>query len=128
MLKLPSPSVDCAQNSPVILMTGLTRRRSTSMASMLSRQACNAGGFSQCPGFADLKRNYVSSRFPSGLLSASFRTHPSRSLNLARIRRCAIAKIIAVDTPNISAPSAASRGPKSFHGDLMIKFPDPNVV
>ena len=31
MLKLPSPSVVCAQNSPVILTTGFTRRRSTSM-------------------------------------------------------------------------------------------------
>ena len=31
MLKLPSPSVVCAQNSPVILTIGLTRRRSTSI-------------------------------------------------------------------------------------------------
>ena len=30
MLKLPSPSVVCAQNSPVILTIGFTRRRSTS--------------------------------------------------------------------------------------------------
>ena len=31
MWKLPSPSVICAQNSPMILTTGLTRSRSTSM-------------------------------------------------------------------------------------------------
>ena len=46
ILKLPSPSVVCAQNSPVILMTGFTRRRSTSMALMLSRQACRASTYS----------------------------------------------------------------------------------
>ena len=36
MLKLPSPSVICAQNSPLILTTGLTLVRSTSMAFMES--------------------------------------------------------------------------------------------
>ena len=37
MWKLPSPSVICAQNSPVILTTGFTLVRSTSMAFMRSR-------------------------------------------------------------------------------------------
>ena len=55
MLKLPSPSVVCAQNSPVILMIGFTRSRSTSMAWILSRQACSASTYSLpyrlCPTF-----------------------------------------------------------------------------
>ena len=38
MLKLPSPSVVCAQNSPVILTIGFTRSRSISIASKRSRQ------------------------------------------------------------------------------------------
>jgi hypothetical protein len=46
-----------------------------------------------------------------------------RSPNLARIKRWATVKIIAVDTPNISAPSAASNGPSSFHDGVMIKSP-----
>src|ERR1035441_1397816 len=46
MLKLPSPSVVCAQNSPVILTMGLTRRRSTSMVLKLSRQRSRAGTYS----------------------------------------------------------------------------------
>jgi hypothetical protein len=33
------------------------------------------------------------------------------------------AKIIAVDTPNISDPSAASSGPSNFHEGDMIKSP-----
>ena len=37
MWKLPSPSVICAQNSPVIFTSGFTRVRSTSMESILSR-------------------------------------------------------------------------------------------
>ena len=39
MWKLPSPSVICAQNSPMILTTGFTRRRSTSMVPSCSRTA-----------------------------------------------------------------------------------------
>jgi hypothetical protein len=46
-----------------------------------------------------------------------------RSTNLARINRVATAKIIAVETPNISAPSAASSGPSNFHAGLIIKSP-----
>jgi hypothetical protein len=46
-----------------------------------------------------------------------------RSTNLARINRVATAKIIAVETPNMSAPSAASNGPSSFHAGLIITSP-----
>ena len=42
MWKLPSPSVICAQNSPMIFTTGFTRRRSTSMVASFSRTAASA--------------------------------------------------------------------------------------
>ena len=42
MWKLPSPSVICAQNSPVIFTIGFTRVRSTSMVFIFSRAACRA--------------------------------------------------------------------------------------
>src|ERR1700693_3684594 len=43
-----------------------------------------------------------------------------RSSNLASINRTITVKIIAVETPNISAPSADSSGPSSFHdGDII---------
>src|SRR5664279_153665 len=46
ILKLPSPSVVCAQNSPVILTMGLTRRRSISILLKLSRHRSRAGTYS----------------------------------------------------------------------------------
>jgi len=46
MLKLPSPSVVWAQNSPVIFTMGFTRRRSTSMESNRSRQRSRAEVYS----------------------------------------------------------------------------------
>ncbi len=42
MLKLPSPSVVCAQNSPVILTSGLTRVRSISTSSIFWPRSRNA--------------------------------------------------------------------------------------
>ena len=46
-----------------------------------------------------------------------------RSSNLASINRTITVKIIAVETPNISAPSAASSGPSSFHDGDIIRSP-----
>ena len=43
MLKLPSPSVVCAQNSPVILTMGFTRVRSMGIAAKRSRTSRSAG-------------------------------------------------------------------------------------
>ena len=42
MLKLPSPSVVCAQNSPVIFTMGFTRVRSRGMALKRSRTSLSA--------------------------------------------------------------------------------------
>ncbi len=42
MWKLPSPSVICAQNSPVIFTTGFTLVRSTSMLSICLRAVSSA--------------------------------------------------------------------------------------
>ena len=42
MLKLPSPSVVCAQNSPVIFTMGFTRVRSMGMAAKRSRTSRSA--------------------------------------------------------------------------------------
>ncbi len=42
MWKLPSPSVICAQNSPMIFTTGFTFRRSTSIVAISLRTAASA--------------------------------------------------------------------------------------
>jgi hypothetical protein len=46
-----------------------------------------------------------------------------RSAKRVFVKRKITAKIIPVDTPNISAPSAASSGPSSFHAGDMITSP-----
>jgi len=38
------------------------------------------------------------------------------------------AKMIAVETPNMSIPSAASSGPINLHFGVIIKSPYPSVV
>ena len=49
MWKLPSPSVICAQNSPVIFTTGFTLVRSTSMEFIRSRGSLAAHSSNPCP-------------------------------------------------------------------------------
>ena len=49
--------------------------------------------------------------------------HSLRSANLAWSKRWITVKMIAVETPNMSIPLAASSGPSSLHEGLMITLP-----